>query len=333
MLKWSLFMSRWQLRNFFAKLRNSRPIKTLIRLNHHQVIRAQRNCDVSTGPGATAMALGSVATLAGVLHTPSVLLDGMVRSMGPRGIGASIGAEALAACHLHWSVARVPLMALGLCSSTASTFGSVGHPGNAAAAYMEALAAGRRHCGIAGASVLALVMSCAQEEAALGHEPALQLLCGARLDALAACVLRLLTPSCGTAGRECMPGALRLEQTWAGVPRAVVHELSEDAGSVAAACGGALSGGASVAAEGSELALALAPSPQCSGILGHEPALQLAREPMVHSTSWRAWIIGEMRCETRPQSSARQVSPLEESALAGRGSVRPSVRVVSEPKQ
>ena len=33
MLKWSLyFMSRWQLRNFFAKLRNSRPVKTLMRL-------------------------------------------------------------------------------------------------------------------------------------------------------------------------------------------------------------------------------------------------------------------------------------------------------------
>ena len=37
MLKWSLFMSRWQLRNFFAKLRNSRPVKTLFEVDDHQV--------------------------------------------------------------------------------------------------------------------------------------------------------------------------------------------------------------------------------------------------------------------------------------------------------
>ena len=57
MLKWFLSMSRWQLRKFYPKLRNSRPVKTLIRL---MIIKSSETSQVMAGRDL----LGSVARVA-----------------------------------------------------------------------------------------------------------------------------------------------------------------------------------------------------------------------------------------------------------------------------
>ena len=81
MLKWFLLMSRWQLRKFYPKLRNSRPVKTLIRLI---IIKSSETSQVMAGQSQRPARLGCASRSltehwpARAAAGPSIVVCGLV---------------------------------------------------------------------------------------------------------------------------------------------------------------------------------------------------------------------------------------------------------------
>jgi len=129
---------------------NSVPVDSLgtMRSVLHKVVA----CDV-----ADAVATGALywfsgpRSLRGVLHAAGVLRDMLLRSMDAVAIRYVFAPKALGASGIHHIVSKAPLDVLGLFSSVASVFGTVGQINYAAAnTYMEALAFRHRLTGTVG---------------------------------------------------------------------------------------------------------------------------------------------------------------------------------------
>ncbi|WP_205775978.1 type I polyketide synthase [Micromonospora tulbaghiae] len=113
-------------------------------------------CDV-TDRDALATVLGDLPPdlpLTAVVHTAGVLETGPLAELTPGELDAALRAKVLAAQHLHELTADRELEAFVLFSSIAGVWGSGNQGGYAAAnAYLDGLAAQRRHAGLAATSV------------------------------------------------------------------------------------------------------------------------------------------------------------------------------------
>eukprot|EP00966_Prymnesium_polylepis_P324329 7380390-Prymnesium_polylepis.1 len=101
-------------------------------------------CDAA-GPSEM-LALLSMQPLTGVLHATGMLCDTMLYSMTSSDVRSAFSSKAASAANLHASISTMPLRAVGLLSSVTAAFGGIGQaPCAAASAYLDALAASRRH--------------------------------------------------------------------------------------------------------------------------------------------------------------------------------------------
>ncbi len=113
-------------------------------------------CDVCER-AALAELLDSLAPehpLCGVVHAAGVLDDGVIASLSPERLERALRAKADAAWHLHELTGEMELSLFAMFSSAAGALGSPGQGNYAAAnAYLDALAAHRRACGLTGVAM------------------------------------------------------------------------------------------------------------------------------------------------------------------------------------
>ena len=109
-------------------------------------------CDSADSRDAASLLSGPPTS--GVLHAAGVLCDALIRSMASEDLLLPFAPKALAASHIHLIASSLVLEALGLFSSIASTFGSVGQANYAAAnCCLDTLAFCRRLRGLFASSL------------------------------------------------------------------------------------------------------------------------------------------------------------------------------------
>ena len=114
------------------------------------------SCDVSDRDAVGAVLRGIAADrpLTGVFHLAATLDDGIVPALTPERLERVLRPKLDGACHLHELTADLDLAAFVLFSSVAG-LGSPGQANYAAAnVFLDALAAERRHRGLAGQSLM-----------------------------------------------------------------------------------------------------------------------------------------------------------------------------------
>ena len=114
------------------------------------------SCDVGDRDAVGAVLSGVAAEhpLTGVFHLAALLDDGIVPALTPERLERVLGPKLDGACHLHELTADLDLAAFVLFSSVAG-LGSPGQANYAAAnVFLDALAAERRHRGLAGQSLM-----------------------------------------------------------------------------------------------------------------------------------------------------------------------------------
>ena len=162
-------------------------------------------CDV--GDAAQAVSLLACATATGVLHAAGVLHDKMLRSMATDDVEAVFFPKALAASHIHVTVAGKNLEAMGVFSSIASTVGNVGQGNYAAAnAYLDVLAFARNHHGVRASSLQIPAVRTTGMSASTLHQEQLNMMGAISLDQFATCMSKALVPARAVA--ECIQAPL-----------------------------------------------------------------------------------------------------------------------------
>ena len=114
------------------------------------------SCDVSDrdAVGAVLSGVAPEHPLTGVFHLAALLDDGIVPALTPERLERVLGPKLDGACHLHELTADLDLAAFVLFSS-AGGLGAAGQANYAAAnVFLDALAAERRHRGLAGQSLM-----------------------------------------------------------------------------------------------------------------------------------------------------------------------------------
>jgi hypothetical protein len=101
-----------------------------------------------------AAAVRQFGALSGVVHLAGILDDGLLEGQTAERLDAVFGPKAAGAWHLHRATRELDLEAFVLCSSSGALLGSPGQVTYVAAnAFLDALAAYRRSCGLPAVSI------------------------------------------------------------------------------------------------------------------------------------------------------------------------------------
>ena len=174
------------------------------------------------GDAADAFHLLVRTTPAGVLHAAGVLKDKALHSMTANAIVEVFVPKAIAAFHIHCSVAHAPIEAMGYFSSVSALFGNAGQANYAAAnSYLDAFALTRRSVGILASSLQIPAVSGAGMGARTFDAPQLDAIGAISLDIFAESLLAVLAPCHAAVERTQTPlrrsfldGSCRRQAPW-----------------------------------------------------------------------------------------------------------------------